>query len=98
MTFPRNTVDFCQPHDPAISTRYASYCARTLEVGSAVLKRAKAAGVPLACGSDSGFAVTPYGKWHALELELLVTRQGFTPVEALYAATAVGARCMPPGG
>jgi imidazolonepropionase-like amidohydrolase len=95
MTFPQNTVDFCQPHDPAITTGYAGYCARTLEIGSAVLKRAKAAGVPFACGSDSGFAVTPYGEWHARELELLVTRLGFTPAEALYAATNVGARCMP---
>jgi imidazolonepropionase-like amidohydrolase len=53
--------------------------------------------VPFACGSDSGFAVTPYGEWHARELELLVTRLGFTPAEALYAATNVGARCMPRG-
>lgn len=97
MTFPQNTVDFCQPHDPAISTGYAGYCARTLEVGTPVLKRAKAAGVPFACGSDSGFAVTPYGEWHARELELLVTRLGFTPAEALYAATNVGSRCMPRG-
>ena len=97
MTFPQNTVDFCQPHDPAITTGYAGYCARTLEVGSVVLKRAKAAGVPFACGSDSGFAVTPYGEWHARELELLVTRLGFTAAEALHAATAVGARCMPRG-
>ncbi|WP_426159665.1 amidohydrolase family protein [Pseudomonas sp. TSRC2-2] len=97
MTFPQNTVDFCQPHDPAITSGYAGYCARTLEVGSTVLKRAKAAGVPFACGSDSGFAVTPYGEWHARELELLVTRLGFTPAEALHAATAVGARCMPRG-
>lgn len=97
MTFPQNTVDFCQPHDPAITTGYAAYCARTLDVGSQVLKRAKAAGVPFACGSDSGFAVTPYGEWHARELELLVTRLGFTPAEALYAATNVGARCMPRG-
>ncbi|WP_297832722.1 amidohydrolase family protein [Pseudomonas sp.] len=97
MTFPQNTVDFCQSHDPAITTGYAGYCARTLEVGSAILKRAKAAGIPFACGSDSGFAVTPYGEWHARELELLVTRIGFSPAEALYAATAVGARCMPRG-
>ncbi|SFT88239.1 metal-dependent hydrolase family protein [Pseudomonas marincola] len=97
MTFPQNTVDFCQPHDPAITTGYAGYCARTLEVGSEVLKRAKAAGIPFACGSDSGFAVTPYGEWHARELELLVKRLNFTPAEALYAATAVGSRCMPRG-
>lgn len=97
MTFPQNTVDFCQPHDPAITTGYAGYCARTLELGTPVLKRAKAAGIPFACGSDSGFAVTPYGEWHAKELELLVTRLGFTPAEALYAATNVGARLMPRG-
>ncbi|SDH32564.1 metal-dependent hydrolase family protein [Pseudomonas panipatensis] len=97
MTFPQNTVDFCQPHDPAIATGYAGYCARTLELGTPVLKRAKAAGIPFACGSDSGFAVTPYGEWHARELELLVERLGFSPAEALYAATNVGARCMPRG-
>ena len=97
MTFPQNTVDFCQPHDPAITTGYAGYCARTLETGTAVLKRAKAAGIPFACGSDSGFAVTPYGEWHAREAELLVKRLGFTPAEALQAATATGARCMPRG-
>lgn len=97
MTFPQNTVDFCQPHDPAIATGYAGYCARTLELGTPVLKRAKAAGIPFACGSDSGFAVTPYGEWHAREPELLVKRLGFTPAEALHAATAVGARCMPRG-
>lgn len=97
MTFPQNTVDFCQPHDPAIATGYAGYCARTLELGTPVLKRAKAAGIPFACGSDSGFAVTPYGEWHAREPELLVKRLGFTPAEALLAATAVGARCMPRG-
>jgi len=97
MTFPQNTVDFCQPHDPAITTGYAGYCKRTLEVGTQVLRRAKAAGIPFACGSDSGFAVTPYGEWHGREAELLVTRLGFTPAEALHAATAVGARCMPRG-
>lgn len=97
MTFPKNTVDFCQPHDPAISTGYAGYCARTLELGAAVLRRAKAAGVPFACGSDSGFAVTPYGEWHARELELLVELLGFTPAEALRCATANGAKFMPQG-
>ena len=34
MTFPKNTVDFCQPHDPAITTGYAGYCARTLVLGA----------------------------------------------------------------
>ena len=28
------------------------------------------------CGTDSGFAVTPYGEWHAREIELFVTHLG----------------------
>ena len=34
-------------------------------------------------GTDSGFAVTPYGEWHARELEIFVNDLGFTPAEAL---------------
>lgn len=97
MTFPKNTVDFCQPHDPAITTGYAGYCARTLELGVPVLRRAKAAGVPFACGSDSGFAVTPYGEWHAREPALYVELLGFSPLEALRCATVNGARFLPQG-
>jgi imidazolonepropionase-like amidohydrolase len=45
-------------------------------------------------GTDSGFAVTPYGEWHARELEIFVRHLGFTPAEALQAATAVPARLL----
>ncbi|MGH7028864.1 MAG: amidohydrolase family protein, partial [Stellaceae bacterium] len=48
-------------------------------------------------GTDSGFAVTPYGEWHARELELLVEDLGFTPAAALRAATEVNARFMTEG-
>ena len=49
-------------------------------------------------GTDSGFAVTPYGEWHALELEIFVRDLGFTPAEALRCATSVTARFMNNGG
>jgi len=47
--------------------------------------------------TDSGFAVTPYGEWHARELELFVEDLGFSPAEALRAATATNAQFMPEG-
>jgi imidazolonepropionase-like amidohydrolase len=39
------------------------------------------------CGTDSGFAVTPYGEWHARELELFVTLLGMSPLEAITCGT-----------
>ena len=38
------------------------------------LRKARKAGVPMMTGTDSGFAVTPYGEWHARELEIFVER------------------------
>ena len=38
-------------------------------------------------GTDSGFAVTPYGEWHARELEYYVKYLGFSPAEAIVCAT-----------
>jgi imidazolonepropionase-like amidohydrolase len=48
-------------------------------------------------GTDSGFAVTPYGEWHAMELEIFVRDLGFSPTEALRCATSVTARFMHQG-
>jgi hypothetical protein len=48
-------------------------------------------------GSDSGFAVTAYGEWHAREIEIFVDDLGFTPAEPLRAATAVTAGFMAKG-
>jgi imidazolonepropionase-like amidohydrolase len=49
------------------------------------------AGVPILTGSESGFAVTPYGMWHAKELECLVQSAGLSPMEAIVCATRNGA-------
>jgi len=56
------------------------------------MQKARRAGVPMMTGTDSGFAVTPYGEWHALELEIFVRDLGFTPAEALRCATVIPAR------
>jgi len=56
------------------------------------MQKARRAGVPMMTGTDSGFAVTPYGEWHALELEIFVRDLGFTSAEALRCATSIAAR------
>ncbi len=51
-------------------------------------------GVPLLCGTESGFSLTPYGHWHARELQLFVEELGLTPLEAITCATRNGAIAM----
>jgi len=65
-----------------------------LALSAPAYRAAHAAGVPLLCGSESGFSITPYGHWHARELELFVRDLGLTPLEAITCATANGAIAM----
>ncbi len=58
---------------------------------AAMLRRAYDAGVRLLCGSESGFSLTPYGHWHARELEVFVSTLGLTPLQAISCATRNGA-------
>jgi imidazolonepropionase-like amidohydrolase len=51
------------------------------------LRRAYEAGVKLLCGSESGFSMTPYGNWHAREMEVFVQHMGLTPLEAIKCGT-----------
>jgi imidazolonepropionase-like amidohydrolase len=62
-----------------------------LDKSADTLHRAHQAGVAMALGTDSGFSVTPYGVWHARELELLMTYAGLTSLEAIQAGTSHGA-------
>lgn len=64
---------------------------RMLHKTADTLHRAHDAGVRFAMGTDTGFAVTPYGEWHARELELLQNYGGLSPMEAIVAGTANGA-------
>jgi imidazolonepropionase-like amidohydrolase len=97
LTHPRNTIDFTQPHEPAYQKGRPGHAQREYEIGCANWKKARAKGVPIMTGTDTGFAVTPYGEWHARELELFVQDLGFTPAAALRAATEVNARFMTEG-
>jgi imidazolonepropionase-like amidohydrolase len=58
------------------------------------MTRAHQAGVTFALGTDSGFSLTPYGAWHARELELLMDYAGLTSLEAIQAGTSNGAQML----
>ena len=97
LTFLRNIVDFTQPHEPAATKGRIDDTQEEFEIACENLRKAHKAGVPMLTGTDFGFAVTPYGEWHARELEIFVEHLGFTPAEALRAATEVTARFMADG-
>src|ERR1700730_5765857 len=70
LTHPRNLIDFTQAHEPAAQKGRVEVTERRYRLGCANLRKAKAAGVPFLARAHTGFAVTPYGEWHARELEL----------------------------
>lgn len=65
-----------------------------LDVTGVMIDKAHRAGVRVITGSETGFAITPCGEWHARELEMLVQYAGFTPLEAVTAATSEAAWAM----
>ncbi|MFM7756626.1 MAG: amidohydrolase family protein [Actinomycetota bacterium] len=62
------------------------------------VREAYDAGVPILCGSESGFALTPYGHWHAREMEVFVEELGLSPLEAITCATKNNAIAMKKSG
>ena len=60
---------------------------RMLERSAQTLHKAHEAGVKFMMGTDTGFSATPFGEWHARELELLVEYAGLSPLEAIQAGT-----------
>ena len=92
LTHPKNLIDFTQPHEPAAQKGRVGQTEKRYREGCIRLKKAVKAGVPFLTGTDTGFAITPYGEWHAKELELFVADLGFTPAGAIRAATQGNAR------
>ena len=89
LTIIHNFVTFTQPSDGYFRLTHVGENEWAATVES--MKRAHATGVPIMCGTDSGFAINPFGEWHALEFKLLVDHVGLTPAEALRSATSVNA-------
>lgn len=65
-----------------------------IKATAAMMRAAHDAGVPILCGSESGFALTPYGHWHAREMEVFVNELGLSPIEAITCATRNNAIAM----
>lgn len=87
-----NAADY--GHLVGTPTAFVDGMRRMLEVTSDTLHRAHDAGVVFAAGTDSGFALTPYGEFHARELELLMNYAGLSSREAIAAATVNAARTV----
>jgi imidazolonepropionase-like amidohydrolase len=68
--------------------------AEEIDASAPQLRRAYDAGVPILCGTETGFSITPYGEWHWRELQVLTDKLGLTPAQALICATREGARAL----
>jgi imidazolonepropionase-like amidohydrolase len=66
---------------------------RELEHAIDSMKQMKQRGIRVLIGGDYGFAWTPHGT-NAKDLELFVDMLGFTPMEAIQAATGLGGQIM----
>jgi imidazolonepropionase-like amidohydrolase len=91
-TFLANLVDY--GHKVGASARLVDLFRREIEATAVGVRTAYDAGVKLLCGSESGFSLTPYGHWHARELELFVRYLDLSPLEAITCATANGALAL----
>ncbi|HMO75273.1 MAG TPA: amidohydrolase family protein [Sphingopyxis sp.] len=85
-----NTIEFTQPHDPSWPNLVEAH-KHELDAASRNLTRAREAGVRFLIGSEAGFAVTPYGEWHARELENHMKYIGFSAEDVLRQATVENA-------
>lgn len=91
-TFVANLIDYGAK--VGTSAAYLEPFREELEATAGIVRAAYDAGVPLVCGSESGFSLTPYGHWHAREIELFVEHLGLTPLDAITCGTATGAAVM----
>jgi imidazolonepropionase-like amidohydrolase len=91
LTLMRNWIDFTRPSDGSFARRKDKDSEGDFTRWCSNLSKARAAGVSMVTGTDSGFAATPYGEWHAREIEIFVRYLGYSPGEALMCATSVAA-------
>ena len=91
-----NNIEYAQPDDPSYDW-WPNIQRRELADASRCLSRAYEAGVPFLSGSETGFAVTPYGEFSARELPVMMRYLGMEAGEMLRTATS-GNRRMLRGG
>jgi imidazolonepropionase-like amidohydrolase len=88
-TYQANVIDYGRRigTDPSLIALFE----REIVDSADTLVRAYRAGVPLLCGSESGFSMVPYGEWHYREMEVFVRHFGLSHMEALQCGTSAGA-------
>ena len=91
-TFLANLADYGE--GVGASTGMTSIFRGEIKATADMLRTAYDEGVRLLCGSESGFALTPYGHWHARELEVFVDALDLSPVQAIQCATQNNAFAM----
>jgi imidazolonepropionase-like amidohydrolase len=96
LTYTANIVEWGR--EAGVDPNYIETKRRELDALANIHSRAHKAGIRLMAGSESGFSVTPYGQWHARELELMVKLLGLSPMEAIVAGTSTNAEVLGWGG
>ena len=81
-----NNIEYAQPDDPSYDW-WPNIQRRELAAASDSLRNAYQAGIPFLSGSETGFAVTPYGEFSARELPVMMRFLGLDAGEVLRMAT-----------
>ncbi|MDH3299508.1 MAG: amidohydrolase family protein [Acidimicrobiia bacterium] len=68
---------------------------RELDAAVSILTKAHQLGATLIAGSETGFAMTPYGQWHTREMELFVSHLGMSDIRAILCMTRDAAIAAP---
>ena len=93
LTLIYNNIEFSRPGDGAWPGFVEAH-REEFESACEALTRARKAGATFMTGTDTGFAITPYGEWNAREIEIFVKYLGFSPGEALRCATFHAAKFL----
>jgi imidazolonepropionase-like amidohydrolase len=91
-----NNIEYAQPDDPSYDW-WPDIQRRELANASTNLRSAYDAGIPFLSGSETGFAVTPYGEFSARELSLMTRYLGISAPEVLRIATSRNRRMLRDG-
>ena len=81
-----NNIQYAQPDDASFDW-WPGINRRELADAKVNLRKAYDAGVRFLSGSETGFAITPYGEWAAKEFEIMAAHIGLSNAEVLRIAT-----------
>ena len=93
LTLIYNNIEFSRPGDGAWPGFVEAH-REEFESACEALTKARKAGATFMTGTDTGFAITPYGEWNAREIEIFVRYLGFSAAEALRCATVHAAKFL----